>query len=155
MKIKIEVKDKRLSLVKFWNFLAVKFPKKITQTKINALVPSDSGKVEERLSLLKIKIFFRLRNEPTLAVFDPFYLIIAADCKLFTNRYINRYRRWLETCRHAKTSKSGRVIFFSFFRRVRATSMTQRRVENTRVHFWTFLPVSVKLTIEKSIIEKS
>ena len=30
-----------------------------------------------------------------------------------------------------------------FFRRVRATSMPQRRVENTRVHFWTFLPVSV------------
>ena len=35
-------------------------------------------------------------------------------------------------------------IFFFFFRRVRATSMTQRRFENTRVHFWTFSPVSVK-----------
>ena len=34
-------------------------------------------------------------------------------------------------------------IFFSIFRRVQATSMTQRRVENTRVHFWTFSPVSV------------
>ena len=34
-----------------------------------------------------------------------------------------------------------------FFRRGRATSMTQRRVENTRVHFWTFSPVSVKLTV--------
>ena len=31
-----------------------------------------------------------------------------------------------------------------FFRRVRATSMSQRRVENTRVHFWTFSPVTVK-----------
>ena len=31
-----------------------------------------------------------------------------------------------------------------FFRRVRATSMNQRRVENTHVHFWTFSPVSVK-----------
>ena len=31
-----------------------------------------------------------------------------------------------------------------FFPRVQATSMTQRRVENTRVHFWTFSPVSVK-----------
>ena len=31
------------------------------------------------------------------------------------------------------------------FRRVRATSMTQRRVENTRVHFWTFSPVSVNI----------
>ena len=34
------------------------------------------------------------------------------------------------------------LLFFS--RRARATSMTQRRVENTRVHFWTFSPVSVK-----------
>ena len=54
----------------------------------------------------------------------------------------NRYRRRLETCPQAKTSKSGHAIFFSFFRRFRATSMTQRRVENTRVHFWTFTPVS-------------
>ena len=37
----------------------------------------------------------------------------------------------LETCPQAKTSKSGRPIFFLFFRRVRAT-------------FWTFSPVSVK-----------
>ena len=27
--------------------------------------------------------------------------------------------------------------------------MTQRRVENTRVHFWTFLPVSVNFIISK------
>ena len=42
-------------------------------------------------------------------------------------------------------------IFFSFFRRVRATSalasVTQRRVENTLVHFWTFLPVSTNSLI--------
>ena len=38
-------------------------------------------------------------------------------------------------------------IFFSFFRRFRATSMTQRRVENARVHFWTFSPVSVKMKV--------
>ena len=56
---------------------------------------------------------------------------------------LNQYRRGLETCPQAKTSKSGHAIFFPFFQRVRATSMTQRRVENTRVHFWTFLPVSV------------
>ena len=56
---------------------------------------------------------------------------------------INRYRGGLETCPQAKTSKSGHAIFF-FFRRVRATRMTQRRVDNTRVHFWTFSPVSVK-----------
>ena len=47
----------------------------------------------------------------------------------------NRYRR--------KRLKVD-TLFSSFFRRVRATSMTQRRVENTRVHFWTFSPVSVK-----------
>ena len=35
-------------------------------------------------------------------------------------------------------TKVDASIFFFFFRRVRATSMTQRRVENTRVHFWTF-----------------
>ena len=58
-------------------------------------------------------------------------------------KIFNRYKRGLETCPQAKTSKSGHVIFFSFFRRVWATSMTQRRVENTRVHFWTFPPVSV------------
>ena len=56
---------------------------------------------------------------------------------------LNRYRQGLETCPQAKTSKSGHAIFFSFFRRVRATSMTQRGVENTHVHFWTFSPVSV------------
>ena len=33
--------------------------------------------------------------------------------------------------------------FLLFFRRVRETSMTQHRVENTRVHFWKFSPVSV------------
>ena len=27
-------------------------------------------------------------------------------------------------------------------------SITQRRVENTRVHFWTFSPVSVKVRIK-------
>ena len=43
-----------------------------------------------------------------------------------------------------KTSKSGHAIFFAFIRRVRATSLTQRRVENSRVQFWTFSPVSVK-----------
>ena len=58
---------------------------------------------------------------------------------------LNRYRRGLETCPQANLAKVGHAIFFSFFfRRVRATSMTQRRVENTRVHFGTFLPISVR-----------
>ena len=55
---------------------------------------------------------------------------------------VNRYRRELETCPQAKTSKSGRYSLL-FFRRVRATSMTQRRVDNNRVHFWTFSPISM------------
>ena len=37
-----------------------------------------------------------------------------------------------------------------------ATSMTQRRVENTRVHFWTFLPVSVnKCLLSQKISKKN
>ena len=64
---------------------------------------------------------------------------------------INRYRRGLETCPQPKTSKSGHALSFSFFRRVRATSMTQRRVENTRVHFWTFPPVSVNSTVLRAL----
>ena len=43
-----------------------------------------------------------------------------------------------------KRPKVDALFSFIFFRRVRAMSMTQRRVENTRVHFWTFSPVSVK-----------
>ena len=31
--------------------------------------------------------------------------------------------------------------------------MTQRRVENTRVHFWTFSPVSVNIWLEISSIK--
>ena len=59
-------------------------------------------------------------------------------------RNVNRCRRGLETCPQANLAKMSHAIFFSFFQRVRATSMTQHRVENTRVHFWTFSPVSVK-----------
>ena len=46
---------------------------------------------------------------------------------------------------HKRTRPKVDAIFFPFFRRVLATSMTQRRVENTRVYFWTFSLVSVKL----------
>ena len=45
---------------------------------------------------------------------------------------------------HRRKRPKVDTLFSSlFFRRVRATSMTQRRVENTPVHFWTFSPVSV------------
>ena len=55
-----------------------------------------------------------------------------------------------ENSKHVLRRKRSKVnaapprYFLLFFRRVRATSMTQRRVENTRVHFWTFSRVSVK-----------
>ena len=59
--------------------------------------------------------------------------------------WVNRYRRRLETCPQAKTSKSWHANFFSFSdaseRRV-WLSTAVHRVENTRVHFWTFSPVS-------------
>ena len=35
--------------------------------------------------------------------------------KIKTLPFLNRYRRELETCPQAKTSKSGHAIFFSFF----------------------------------------
>ena len=45
---------------------------------------------------------------------------------------------------HRRKRPKVDALFSSlFFRSVQATSMTQRRVENTRVHFWTFSPVSV------------
>ena len=65
--------------------------------------------------------------------------------------FFNRYRRGLETCQQAKTSKSRHAISFSFFRRVQVTSMTQRGVENTRVHFWTFSPVSVNKNLDRDL----
>ena len=58
---------------------------------------------------------------------------------------VNRYRRRLETCPKANLAESGREFFLLFFRRAPATSMIQRRVENTRDHFWTILPVSKKI----------
>ena len=72
-----------------------------------------------------------------------FWIFVIFDAAGKNFQIINRYRRGLKTCPQAKTSKSGRAIFFSFFRRVQATSMTQGRVENTRIHFWSFSPVSV------------
>ena len=61
---------------------------------------------------------------------------------------VNRYSRGLETCPQANLAKSGRKYFLLFSdaseRRVSVIyCMTQRRVEKTRVHFWTFSPISV------------
>ena len=65
----------------------------------------------------------------------------------------NRYKRGLEACPQANLHQSGRDYFLRFFfRRVRATSMTQRRVENTRVHFGANSPVSVKIRKLKVLI---
>ena len=55
-----------------------------------------------------------------------FWIFVIFDAAGKNFQIINRYRRGLKTCPQAKTSKSGRAIFFSFFRRVRATTMTQR-----------------------------
>ena len=53
---------------------------------------------------------------------------------------------------HSRKRPKVDTLFYSFFfRRVRATSMTQRRVENTRVHFWTFLPVSINRSLKNEI----
>ena len=72
-------------------------------------------------------------NQKNLGILLLFGILISQT--LYNTFFINRYRRGLETCPQAKTSKSGHAILFSSFRRVRATSMTQHRVENTRVHF--------------------
>ena len=45
--------------------------------------------------------------------------------------------------RRKRPKVDASIFLLLFFRRVRATSMTQRRVENTRVHFWTYSPVSI------------
>ena len=50
------------------------------------------------------------------------------ESKMCTGEFVQKWTQW----NHA------------IYQRVRATSMTQRRVENNRVNFWTFLPVSVK-----------
>ena len=76
---------------------------------------------------------------------NGFVSLQVSNCHQRLTSSLNRYRRGLETCVQATTSKSGHAIFFSFIRRVRATRMTQRRVKTTRVHFWTFSPVSVKI----------
>ena len=65
----------------------------------------------------------------------------------------SRYKRGLETCPQAKKSKSGHAIIVSFFRRILAKILTQRRVENTRVHFWTFSPVSVNKNRKSDFLE--
>ena len=53
---------------------------------------------------------------------------------------VNRYRRGLELV-HRRKRQNVETLFSSlFFRR----GLSQRRVENTRVDFWTFSPVSVK-----------
>ena len=44
-----------------------------------------------------------------------------------------------------KSPKVDTLFSYLSFRRFRATSTSQRRVENTRVHFWTFSPGSVKV----------
>ena len=83
-----------------------------------------------------IHIHFKVYCNPVVTFTHP---------KIFL---LNRHRRELESfeSKHIYRRKRPKVdTLFStlFFRRVRVTSMTQRRVENTRVHFWTFSPTSI------------
>ena len=55
--------------------------------------------------------------------------------------------------KRSKVNAAPPRFFLLVFRRVRAASMTQRRVENTRVHFWTSSPVSVKIKLELLVSE--
>ena len=124
--------------------------KKVTELKLESLVlylkTSLGGLFGLLLKTILILLFFYFLKRKQFVCFEPYFSFIeCATKKSYRGEFLdfNRYRRGLETCPQAKTSKSGHAIFFSFFRRVRATSMTQHRVENTRVHFWTFSPVSV------------
>ena len=96
------------------------------------------SKWSKNSSKSKLKFFIKWKTEFSFNLNPIYFFLNHLTSKL------NRFTRGLETCPQAKTSKSGHAIFFAFFRRVRATSMTQRRVVKTRVHFWTCSPVSVK-----------
>ena len=111
------------------------------------------------LILLDLSIF-KSKNEVLIKNFVKFiivlskrFFIMSHDSCVFFNfltgcelsprfkSVLNRYRRGLETSPQAKTSKSGHSIFFYF------SDASERRVwlsEITRVHFWTFSPVSFK-----------
>ena len=52
------------------------------------------------------------------------------------SEFFNRYRRGLETCPQEKNVHKWTRYFLLFF-----FDASERRVENTRVHFWTFSPV--------------
>ena len=81
----------------------------------------------------------RSRIDKIVVSFRELYEILKSRVTpTITINAINRYRRGPKTCPQAKTSKSGHAIFSLFSRRVRAMSMTQRRVENTRVYFGRF-----------------
>ena len=71
--------------------------------------------------------------------FEALYLVIRP--KLVYLTYTGEDSKLVHRRKRPKVD----TLFFSlFFRRVRATSMTQRRVENSGVHFWTLSPVSAK-----------
>ena len=84
-----------------------------------------------------------------LGFLDPTGKIYASKTgeKLKIKVRLNRYREDSKLVPTRKRPKVDASIFLLFFRRVRATNMSQRRVENTRVHFWTFSPVSVNISI--------
>ena len=66
----------------------------------------------------------------------------------FNNFQVQNFQLQNKFKQGTKFNRYRRGLFSTFFRRVRATRMNQRRVENTRVHFWTLSPVSVKALYE-------
>ena len=79
------------------------------------------------VSLMNQPVFDYLRKGIFIKILDSL-TDIGEDSKLVHRR---------------KRPKVDKLFSSFFFRRVRATIMTQRRVENTHVHFCTFSPVSV------------
>ena len=86
----------------------------------------------QQLRLLKLSYSFTVLEFKLLKFIVPILTDTGEDSKFVLRR---------------KRPKVDTPFSSLFFWRVRGTSMTQRRVKNTRVHFWTFLPLSVKFIV--------
>ena len=99
-------------------------------------IPTRSMRIIQDLRQVQARPFwsFKLNFQTHIESTASFY-IQASTRVLSTGENVQKWTRY----------------FLLFFRRVRATSMTRRRVENTRVHFWTFSPVSVKMKLVNAV----
>ena len=82
-----------------------------------------------------LKIFELILLSYRLQNFVKLYLVLPIQARTRNMSAGENVQKW---------TKRHHAVNFSNFYRVLATSMTQRRVENTCVLFWTFSPVSVK-----------